>query len=222
MEPPHKVGTHDLVAQHTHDNFHSSSGHPLKYERLAWHKWLFGIQSRRGYSHYATYWSDASSPSACRHCQVRHNMSVHGVVAHCSPTQPLVRAWIHSWPQPSLILSWRATAHQHDLRIVGRLAVPCSIYHVLRASFPGPRAARQAIGSYQRNVLVLADDIPPPPPNPTPSTLRTGDPSHVLYDPPPPCPFLLQAYGKAQFCTCHRAVSEQPPSGPSTLHRRQC
>ena len=62
MEPPHKVWTPDLVAQHAHDNFHSSSWHPLRYKRLTWHKWLFGIQSRRGYSHYATYWSDTSPP----------------------------------------------------------------------------------------------------------------------------------------------------------------
>ena len=66
MVSPHKSWTHDLVAHHTHDNFHSSSWHPLRYKRLALHKWLFGIQSHRGYSHYATYWSDTFFQSAHR------------------------------------------------------------------------------------------------------------------------------------------------------------
>ena len=168
MEPPHKSWTHDLAAQHTGDNFHSSSWHPLRYKRLAWHKLLFGIQSRRGYSHYATYWSDTSPQSACGHCHVRHNMSVHGVAAYCSPSHPLVRAWIHASPQPSIVSSWRATAHRCDLRITGRLAVPCSLYDTLRACLGESRAAERAIASYQRKVLdavntVLADDIPTPP-----------------------------------------------------------
>ena len=55
MLPPHKVWTHDLIAQHSHDHFHPSTWYPLKFSRLAWHKWLFGLQSRRNYSHYASF-----------------------------------------------------------------------------------------------------------------------------------------------------------------------
>ena len=90
-----------------------------------------------------------------------------GLAALTSPSHPLVRAWIHAWPQPSIVSSWRATAHRRDLRIAGRLAVPGSLYHTLRASLGGSRLARRAICSYERKVLdavntVLPDDIPPP------------------------------------------------------------
>ena len=55
MLPPHKVWTHDLVPQHSHEHIHQVSWCPTKYRRLAWHKWLLGLQSRHGYSHYATF-----------------------------------------------------------------------------------------------------------------------------------------------------------------------
>ena len=184
---------------------------------------ISGILSRRGYSHYATYWRDESPRSACRHCRVQNNMSVHGVVAHCSPTHPLVSAWIHSWPQPSIISSWRATAHRRYLRIAGRLAVPCSLYHTLRASLATQRARRCQFCTGRRYPPRALQT------NPTLSTPRTGDPSHVLYEPlvapppPPPCsyPFFFQASSNAELRGHHHNVSGRPPSGPSTLHRRQ-
>ena len=52
--PPHKVWRHDLVPSHQHEHFHSVSWRPLKRHRPTWHKWLFGLQSREGFSHYAT------------------------------------------------------------------------------------------------------------------------------------------------------------------------
>ena len=55
--------------------------------------YLFGLQSRRSYTHYASLWKDECPPRPCSHCHVRHNLSVHGVLAHCSPYHPLVRAW---------------------------------------------------------------------------------------------------------------------------------
>ena len=51
MLPPYKVPTHDRIAQHSHDHFHPSTWYPLKIRRLAWHKWPFGLHSRRNYSH---------------------------------------------------------------------------------------------------------------------------------------------------------------------------
>ena len=80
------------------------------------------------------------------------------------------------------------TAHRRDLRIAGRLAVPCSLYHTLCASLGGSRAARRAIGSYQRKVLEPSTRFwrpitPSPPPNPMHSTLPTGGPSHAPCDP---------------------------------------
>ena len=56
--PPDKTWTQDLVPTHTHDHFHLISWRPLRHKRLAWHKWLFGLQSRPSYHHYATFWRD--------------------------------------------------------------------------------------------------------------------------------------------------------------------
>ena len=63
MLPPHQVWTHDLVPQHSQEDIHPVSWCPMKYRRLAWHKWLFDLQSRHGYSHYATFWRDDPPPS---------------------------------------------------------------------------------------------------------------------------------------------------------------
>ena len=39
---PHKVWTHDLSPSHSHESFHPISWRPLRFRRLAWHKWLLG------------------------------------------------------------------------------------------------------------------------------------------------------------------------------------
>ena len=49
---------------------HPSTWYPLKFRRLAWHKWLFGLQSRRNYSHYASFWKDECPPRPCPHCHL--------------------------------------------------------------------------------------------------------------------------------------------------------
>ena len=141
-------------SSNTHMNiFPPSSWNPLKFRRLAWHKWLFGLQSRKNYAHYASFWKDESSPHPCRHCHQRHNLSVHGVHAHCTPSHPLVQAWLSSWPQPSLLTAWRSTALRRDLRIVGRMAVPVSLYRHLCHTLGGSRAARKCIGRFQAQAL---------------------------------------------------------------------
>ena len=175
MSPPHKVWTHDLFPTHTHENFHSSSWRPLKFRRLAWHKWLFGLQTRLGYSHYATFWKDDVPPTPCPHCSLRHNMSVHGYIAHCSPAHPLVHAWTTAWPVSSTPIRWRATAHKRDLRITGRLAIPISLFRALSAAHGGPRAARKIVYKWQESVMdkvtgALSDYIPAPSSKPNPFT----------------------------------------------------
>ena len=94
MLPPDKVWKHDLVAQRSEDLFHPSTWYPLKFRRLAWHKWLFGLQSWKDYSHYASIPKDECPPRPYSHCRLRHNLSVHGGVAHCSFSHPLVHAWL--------------------------------------------------------------------------------------------------------------------------------
>ena len=151
--PPHKTWTHDNIPMHAHDCFHPTSWTPLRTRRLAWHKWLFGLQSRKGFDHYATFWANRPSPTVCSVCHVRHNSSVHGVIAHCTEKHPLVSAWLASWPDPGAVANWRTTAHRQDLRIIGRLAVPTSLYLHLRSSLGGARAARLSITRYQATVV---------------------------------------------------------------------
>ena len=92
-------------------------------------------------------------PCALQHCGARHNDSVHGVLAHCSPTNPLVAAWLSAWPTPSLLANWRSTATRRDLRIIGCLAIPRTLYRYLALHHGGLRAARVAVGKFQHNAL---------------------------------------------------------------------
>ena len=168
--PPHKVWSHDSIPSHSHDSFHPLSWRPLRFRRLAWHKWLFGLQSRMGYAHYATFWNDAPGKADCPHCHRRHNLSLHGVLAYCTPSHPLVCAWLSSWTASNLVKTWRQAACRKDLRIVGRLAVPRSLYRYLRAHLGGLRAVRKEVGHYQNKVLdsvtaVLEHAVPKRPPN---------------------------------------------------------
>ena len=176
LSPPHRVWTHDLSRTHTHDHFCSSSAKPLKKRRSAWHKWLFGLQSRRGYAHHATFWKDDISPTPCSHCEHRHNTSVHGYVAHCSHAHPPVHAWTSAWPDLSTPTRWRSTAHRHDLRIAGPLGVSVSLSHALSTAHGGPGAARKIVYKWQRAVLdsvtaVPSESIPAPSSKPNPFTL---------------------------------------------------
>ena len=183
MLPTYKVWTHDLIAQHSHYHFHPSSWYPLKFRQLAWHKWLFGIQSRRYYSHNASFWKDEYPPCPCSQCHLRHNLSVHGLLAHCSPSHPLVRAWLSSWPQPALVAGWHNTALHHDLRIAGRLAVPCSLSQHLLHSLGGSQAVKRFISHYGKNTvdavtIALADDVPTT--SSKPNAFRSRDWLHRL------------------------------------------
>ena len=48
--PPYGLDTQPFPLTHTHAGFHPLSWRPLRHKRLAWHKWLFGTQSRLGYA----------------------------------------------------------------------------------------------------------------------------------------------------------------------------
>ena len=136
----------DLIPSHLHEHFHFISWRPLGHQRLAWHKWLFEIQSRAGFSHYAPFWRDEGEKTPCTACGTRRNRSVHGVLPHCSPAHPLVSAWLNAWSVSALVAMWRATAVQRDLRNVARLAGPRSLYCYLSQHSSGLKAARKIVG----------------------------------------------------------------------------
>ena len=151
--PHHKVWPHDLIPSHLHEHFDPISWRPLGHRRLAWHKSLFGIQSRAGFSHYATFWRDEGEKTPCTACGTRHNRSVRGVLAHCSPTHPLVSAWLNAWSVSALVATWRSTAVRQDLRIVPRLAVPRSLYRYLAQHSGGLSTACKIVGQFQNTVV---------------------------------------------------------------------
>ena len=81
MELRHKVWTHSLFPKQAHEGFHPLSWRPLRCQRLAWHKWLIGLQSRLGYPHYDTFWTDAPVKRTCPHCHPFHNQNRHRTLA---------------------------------------------------------------------------------------------------------------------------------------------
>ena len=95
---------------------------------------------------------------------------------------------LSAWPSPPLFANWRSTANRRHLRIVGRLAIPRTLYLYLALHHGGPRAARGAVGKFQRNA-VNADNASlvdcatpiqsfmPLPPRPLALTRRT--PTHT-------------------------------------------
>ena len=90
MAPPHKVWTHERIPTHAHDGFHPISRRPLRNRRLSWHKWLFGLRSRVGFSHYTTFLKNEVPTTPYAHCGSRHNQSIHGFLAECLVSHPLV------------------------------------------------------------------------------------------------------------------------------------
>ena len=130
---------------------------------------ISGLKSKPGYCHHATFWRDDLPKDPCPHCLHRHSLSLHGVHAHCTPSHPLVEAWLTAWQRPPPLQSWRHTANRRDLRIMARLAIPQSLYRFLCSNLGGLRAARSAVMSFQQKVidtvnLALATDAPFPPP----------------------------------------------------------
>ena len=115
--PPHKVWTRSQTPTHRHEGFHPLSFVPLCWNRVGWHKWIFGLQQRIGFQHYATFWRDDPTKQECTSCGNRHNTSVHGYVAYCHDTHPLVQFWYSTWPNPGIVRVWSQSAHGKEKRI---------------------------------------------------------------------------------------------------------
>ena len=152
VPPPHEVWTRRQTPTHRHERFHPLSFVPLRWNRVVWHKWIFVLQQRIGLQHYATFWRDDPPKQECTSCGNRHNSSVHGYLAYCHDTHPLVQSWYSAWPSPGILRAWRQSAHCKERRIPARLCIPMSLYAHLRHRL-GFVTARASIKLFQRKVV---------------------------------------------------------------------
>ena len=177
MLPPNKVWTRDLIRTHSHEHFHPFSWSPLKYRRFAWQKWLLGLQSRLGYSHYATFWKDDPPTSHCPHCahppQPQRSRHTSVLLPHTPPCHPCHRVGrLLDRARPGAELEGRrcATRSQNSWASGG------STHAVSHPALVPGRLQSSVIGTYQ--VIdavrqVLSSTVPP---CPTHTTRWIGDP----------------------------------------------
>lgn len=189
FHPPHKVWTHDLIPTHSQTGIHQISFAPLRRQTLGWIKWIFAHVWRPGFSHFCTFWSvpPKASRIPCNTCGTHHNLSVHGIIAFCSESHPLVQAWSHAWGPTYIATIWRRSASQEDLRLLGKLCIPNNLYIFLSKQL-GRRGARSAISGFQQRILPLLDQTTctpqtkshPPPKFKRPSPWKEEDYDHGL------------------------------------------
>ena len=85
---------------------------------------------------------------------------MHGYIAYC-PTHPLHLAWRAAWGPHIPALSWCTYAQRRDVVLMGKLAIPDSLYAYLSRQL-GKKEALKAITSFQDKVLDLLHAALPP------------------------------------------------------------
>ena len=192
MTHPHKTWTKHYIPSHKQDGIWTGSFRPLKKRFRIWFKWLYACKWADGFDSYFTYWYPPDSPQhqrsqkLCRTCLQKHNLSIHGYLAFCSTSHPIVNTWLQSWPPllQSTIARWRETASAREKFLLGKLTIPLSLYQCLREQLKSGRLTRKNIIVFQDTIATKLNSLLPPPtygdkrPNPF-------DPTH-WYRPPPP------------------------------------
>ena len=101
---PRKVWTKHLIPKHQQADIWHVSFWPLRYRHQTSIKWIYAFKWVPGYDGFHTYWAPLGTRGFTRHekmrvrCGTNHNHSVHGFIAFCDNSHPLVKAWIESWP----------------------------------------------------------------------------------------------------------------------------
>ena len=166
---PHKVWTKTLLPKHQQSDIWHVSFWPLRYRFQTWIKWIYACKWVPGYEGYHSFWNPPGSPGFSKHanlcgrCGSSHNQSVHGYIAFCDQTHPLVQAWIQSWPSSvqQRITQWRANANQRDRFILGKLCIPASLRITFKDWHLKFREVRAIIRKFQQIVTVKMKSLPP-------------------------------------------------------------
>ena len=87
-------------------------------------------------------------------CGKMHHQSVHGCIAVCNNSHPLVKAWIESWPLSiqTKIKQWRTIANQRDRFILGKLCIPSNLRQCFKEWKISWRDSRKMIRKFQNTV----------------------------------------------------------------------
>ena len=99
--------------------------------------------------------------------QVPVPVHVHGSLAFCTPTHPLVAAWLSTWrvTSQSLVKDWRCQARERDRFLLGKLLIPQSLHEHLVKHVKSKEAKRN-IRMFQSNIVPILDEILHPTPSP--------------------------------------------------------
>ena len=137
----HKTWIRRLVPTHSHADIHPITWRLSRRFRL-W-RWTLGLQWGPGFQDARTFWRNTPSPTPCPYCGTFHNQSVHGHLGLCdSPANPLVQAFQAAWQTlSSYATAWRYTASARDRFLLGKLAVPYTLFLHLQAAL-GPQTYR--------------------------------------------------------------------------------
>ena len=149
---PHKTWARHRTPHHNPRDIHPSSWRPLRIP--AWFRWLCGVVAAPGFEDPRSYWRNADGKAPCPYCNGRHNQSVHGHVGLCpSASNPLVTAWVQAWGQhEAMAWEWRQSATPRERFVLGKLAVPHSLVHILVDKL-GQRKGMRAVREWQGRVL---------------------------------------------------------------------
>ena len=78
--PPRKVWTKSKTLTDRHDRVHPLSFVPIRCNHVGGDKCIFGLQQRKGFQHYATFWKDDPTKQECTSCENRQNTFL---LVHC-------------------------------------------------------------------------------------------------------------------------------------------
>ena len=160
QSPPHKVWARHLIPHFSHEGVHWWSWAPL-HRSISWAKWFFGGKCVKGLADPRSFWKDRPSRTACPHCALFHNQSIHGMVAYCQQTNPLVGAWLGAWGEQRAFVSvWRSQACRHDRQLSGKLLCPITLVNWLIDRL-GYRVARRVVAGFYGHILSALSQVLP-------------------------------------------------------------
>ena len=157
---PHKAWTKTEIPTHQQLDIWHVSCWPLRYKFQTWIKWIYACKCSAGYDSYHSVWAPPGTTGFIKHakmcvkCGTMHNLSVHGCIAFCNESHPVVQAWAESWPLSiqTKIKQWRTNANQRDRFILGKLCLPVNMRKSFKDWKISWRDSRIMIRKFQNTV----------------------------------------------------------------------